>query len=105
MSILDEDRIDFELLESLVAHIDEAHPLEGGGAASSGGGGGRGKGEAGAILVFLPGERGGTPASRAFQRCRQVSLPLTAPHPALPSLPPSSLLPQAWARSPSCRSG
>lgn len=45
MSILDEDRIDFELLESLVAHIDEAHPLPGGGSK-----------EAGAILVFLPGE-------------------------------------------------
>lgn len=39
LAILDEDRLDFELLEALVAHIDESN-----------------EGQEGAILVFLPGK-------------------------------------------------
>jgi hypothetical protein len=38
LALLDEDRLDFELLELLVAHIDEAN-----------------QDQPGAILVFLPG--------------------------------------------------
>ena len=40
LALLDEDRLDFDLLEDLVAHIDESH-----------------EGQEGAILVFLPGGR------------------------------------------------
>lgn len=52
LAILDEDRLDFELLEALVAHIDESN-----------------EGQEGSILVFLPGQCLPRPPSCALAVC------------------------------------
>lgn len=53
LAILDEDRLDFELLEALVAHIDESN-----------------EGQEGSILVFLPGPSLPRPPSCALAVCQ-----------------------------------
>ena len=55
LALLDEDRLDFDLLEDLVAHIDESQ-----------------EGQEGAILVFLPGGRCSVLRCAVMRKVRKV---------------------------------
>jgi hypothetical protein len=61
LALLDEDRIDYDLLEALVAHINEANAEQ-----------------EGSILVFLPGGREGGRGKQMRLSCRPGALVLAA---------------------------
>ena len=69
LALLDEDRLDFDLLEDLVAHIDESQ-----------------EGQEGAILVFLPGGRWAAQAAHVVKAGRRGAAALAAGGESAPQL-------------------